>query len=222
MNTIDNLRIIAVKREDDEWELEVLGVPYGGPYDGKDADGEYFSDRTDLWLERIPKRPIVYYHGLNDSEPKVIGEELSWERREDGVWFRVLLDKGSELAEKVWEAAKQGIARASSGAISHLVRSIQETGEILIWPVGELSLMEGGKEPANPYAVAVPVMKAVYKQAGIMWPDDIQDGDEEKQEAEVKGESDSTEAADRDVKQTHALSQLKARATLILMEQNDE
>src|SRR5690606_30866723 len=67
------------------WVLDVLGVPYGGPYGGRDAEGEYFTPESDLWLERIPRRPVVYYHGLDeaDSAPQVIGEELGWERRED-------------------------------------------------------------------------------------------------------------------------------------------
>ena len=99
--------------------LDVLGVPYGGPFGGKDAEGEYFTPESDLWLERIPRRPVVYYHGLEeeDSPPQIIGEELGWERREDGVWFRVLLDRGSALARRIWEAAQKGFARASSGAI---------------------------------------------------------------------------------------------------------
>ena len=50
----------------DAWVLDVLGVPFGGPFGGKDAQGEYFTPETDLWLERIPRRPVVYYHGLEE------------------------------------------------------------------------------------------------------------------------------------------------------------
>jgi hypothetical protein len=38
--------VIAVKAaagDGDTWELDVLGVPYGGPNGGRDSDGEYFS-----------------------------------------------------------------------------------------------------------------------------------------------------------------------------------
>ncbi len=147
---------------DEAWVLDVLGVPYGGPYGGRDAQGEYFTAETDLWLERIPKRPVVYYHGLAEGEgvPQVIGEELGWERRADGVWFRVLLDKGKALARQVWEAAQRGLARASSGAIGHLVR-VAADGRILVWPIGELSLLDARTHrPANPYAVALVHAKA--------------------------------------------------------------
>ena len=68
-----------------EWVLDVLGVPYGGPYGGRDAHGEYFTPESDLWLERIPRRPVVYYHGLTEryEVPAIIGEELGWERRQE-------------------------------------------------------------------------------------------------------------------------------------------
>lgn len=151
------------------WVLDVLGVPYGGPYGGRDAHGEYFTPQTDLWLERIARRPVLYYHGLAepDRPPEVIGEELGWERRSDGVWFRVALDTGKALARRVWEAAQAGAARASSGAIAHLVR-VAPGGEILVWAVGELSLLDARQHrPANPYAVALARVKSAFAAAGL-------------------------------------------------------
>ena len=46
----DNLEIksASVKAVGD-WELDVLAVPFGGPNRGKDTDGEYFSNNTDLY-----------------------------------------------------------------------------------------------------------------------------------------------------------------------------
>src|SRR5262245_29382410 len=143
----------AIKSEQgDSWLLDVLGVPFGGPYGGKDAHGEFFTPATDLWLNRIPKRPVVYYHGLaEEGSAEVIGEEVGWEKRDDGIWFRVLLDQGKALARRVWDAAQKGVARASSGAISHLVR-VDDDGRIAVWPIGEISLLDAREhEPANPY-----------------------------------------------------------------------
>jgi len=162
----------ALNDNDDQWMLDVLGVPFGGPYQGRDAHGEYFTAETDLWLERIPSRPVVYFHGLDepDSMPDVIGQEVGWEQRDDGVWFQVVLNKASRLAQRVWEAAQHGLARASSGAIGHLVRTAPD-GRILTWPMGELSLLDASEHvPANPYAVALVRAKAAFRLAGLTPP----------------------------------------------------
>jgi hypothetical protein len=160
-----------------DWELDVLGVPFGGPKDGKDADGQFFSQKTNLYLDNFTAPLIVYYHGYSPEgqpmgEPEIIGKtERHW-NDEQGHWWRVVLDKANEFARRVWEAAKDGAARASSGSVAHLVRWAQD-GEITHWPVAEISLFDalGGRQPANAYAVALPVAKATYLKAGTQLPD---------------------------------------------------
>jgi hypothetical protein len=199
---MDRLTVVAIKAIDgDEWALDVLGVPYGGPNGGKDSDGEYFSATTNLYLDRYPTVPAVYYHGYDEnglpaSDPQIIGKTTGHELRADGVWFRVVLDKANAYAKRVWEAAKQGIARASSGSISHL-RRVQPDGHITHWPVAELSIFDavGRRQPANQYAVALPVMKAVYDRAGITLPDDIEGDEQPEPEAGTEGEQHSAPAA---------------------------
>lgn len=159
---MDNLKIVAVKAGD-EWTLDVLAVPYGGDRDGKDSDGQYFSPKTRLHLDKFEKPIILYYHGYNEDgtpqgDPVIIGEAVSHETKQDGVWWRIALDKANELAKRVWDAAVQGIAKASSGSIAHLVRYDKRTGEIQNWPLVEISLFDaiGKRQPANQYAVAMP------------------------------------------------------------------
>jgi len=177
-----------------DWELDVLAVPYGGPDKGRDKQGEYFNKDTNLYLDKFDKPIVSYYHGFDpqgypQGEPEEIGEVLSMEKKSDGVWARVLLNKASEYARRVWEAAKEGLARASSGTIEH-IRRVANDGLITHWPFVELALMdtEGSRQPANAYAVALPVMKAAYKQAGRKWPE-IQDP-----KAEAEAERQSAEA----------------------------
>lgn len=162
-----------------DWELEVLAVPFGGPNNGKDSVGEYFSERTNIHLENFSNPLVTYYHGY-DSKGKPQGDPVSpgkvkpdsWEKRKDGWWVRVVLDKASEYAKQIWEGAKQGLARASSGSINHLVRKAKD-GEILNWGIAELAVFDTleGKEPSNNFAVALPVMKSRYDLAGITMPD---------------------------------------------------
>lgn len=171
--------MVRAIKSDGEWALEVLGVPFGGPNGGKDSDEEYFSRRTNIYAEKYATPPAVYYHGYDEnghpsSEPQFIGT-AKYDRIDDkGHWYKVILDKTSDYAKRVWNAAKQGFARASSGSITHLVRK-ERDGHITHWPVAELSIFDavGKRQPANQYAVALPVLKSVYAQAGLTLPDDI-------------------------------------------------
>lgn len=166
----------AVKAVGD-WELDVLGVPFGGPVNGKDSDGEYFSPNTEIYKDFFKTIPVFYYHGINpdgktaQKDPVLIGTAQYSRTDKRGHWYRVTLNKAVAFAKRMWEAAKQGIARASSGSLSHLVR-IEKGGEIKNWAVAELSLIdaEGKRQPANAWAVASPVMKAMYDQANMELP----------------------------------------------------
>lgn len=205
----ESKKTVCVKAVGD-WELDVLAVPYGGPNQGRDAAGEYFNKDTNLYLDKFDNPIVSYYHGFDpdgrpQGEPEEIGEVISRESKEDGLWVRVLLDKASEYATRVWEAAKEGVARASSGTIEH-IRRVARDGLITHWPFVELALFdtEGSRQPANDYAVALPVLKAAYKQAGRKWPD-IQD-------LKVKAEAER-QSAEADLE----LVQVQARAREFLI-----
>lgn len=161
-----------------DWELDVLGVPYGSATD-KDSDGEWFDAQTHLHEDKFPLPPAVYYHGKDAeggamSEPAFIGRTAKRWVDQAGVWFRVVLDKGNEYAKRVWDAAQQGIARASSGAVGHLVRTDAD-GHIREWPMAELSIFDAGgaRQPSNRHAIALPAMKALYQAAGLALPSEI-------------------------------------------------
>lgn len=192
----------AIKGDNDAWVLDVLGVPFGGHNGGKDSDGEYFSQKTKVYTEKFPSAPAVYFHGWDEnnkpaSEPQYIGTATYDRTDAKGHWYKVVLDKASQYAQRVWDAAKQGIARASSGSITHLVRK-ERDGHITHWPVAELSIFDavGKRQPANQYAVALPVLKAVYAKAGLTLPSDISTDSEQAPEDAAIGDG-STPARGR-------------------------
>lgn len=168
--------VVKAVQDGEDWILEVLGNPFGNA-NTKDAHGEYFSEATDFHFDIYPPPPIVEYHaydpatGRPTSEPMFIGKSVSREKRSDGIWYRVILDKANAAAKKLWDAAKAGLCRASSGSVPQLVR-VDRNGHIKHWPVIELSLMDlrDGVRPANTYAVAIPSAKAIYKEAGLQEP----------------------------------------------------
>lgn len=182
--------IKAIQSEDGSWTLEVLGVPYGSEQD-RDSDNQFFNADTNTHEGKLPTIPAVYYHGRNEKgkpsdAPEYIGTAKHLRTDEKGVWYEVVLDKLNAYASRVWEAAKQGIARASSGSAPHLVR-LGNNGHIREWPVFELSVFDTGegRQPSNRHAVAMPMMKAIYEQAGI-------------EMVEIQPEAASTDAADND------------------------
>lgn len=214
----------AVKAvEGEEWELDVLGVPYGGPMNGKDSDGEFFSPKTQLHPDRFKRPLITYYHGWDpqgnlQGDPEVIGEVKSFEKRDDGVWYRVVLNKVSQYAKRIKDAAKKGYAFASTGSISHLVRK-NKSGEITNWPVVELALVDAreGRKPRNHFAVALPAAQKAYQLAGIELPE-LPEANESETEpsAEIGGEVELKSAPDTKLRKPY-----KANGGTLEMDEND-
>lgn len=166
-STTYNTPPLAIKIAGD-MELDVCYMPYSGQRGGKDADGQYFSPRTNEHAEKYPSPLVLYYHGYEEPGkpapmPVEIGEatEKRW-TDSAGRWMRVRLNAAVDKARTVWESARKGNARASSDSIAHLVR-VEKDGEIINWPFVGISLFETetGKRPANSFAFAVPAAKAL-------------------------------------------------------------
>lgn len=198
------LLVNAVKSDSGEWLLEVFAAPYGGPAD-RDAQGEFFSERTKFHLDKFT--PVaVHYHGFGTNKqpsgkPEYIGRTVKAEQRSDGVWLRVALDKASATARRLWEAAKGSAAKlvASSGSVAHLVRMGRD-GEILEWPMAEISIWEWqpGLNQSNKRAVAFAAMKSVYDAAGIDLPLDIEPTPEAESDRAGRSPAESDGAAQGD------------------------
>ena len=138
---------VHARKAGDEWILDVLGAPFYGPDMGKDIEGDYFSPNTNFMMEIGDKRPVLYFHGdtpwgTPDYMPEVIGRATATRKDGKGLWFEVVLDKTKKHAARIWNAAVKGIAKASTGAVNYLVRRNKVTGELLTWPIGELTLVD--------------------------------------------------------------------------------
>jgi len=178
-----------------DWELDVLAIPFNS----KDSDGQWFDADTDIMPDAFSTPLAVYQHGIKQGakslqdKPVIIGKTQAGtlEKKSDGWHIRVILDKLSEYAKAIMDAAKLGLVAVSSGSISHLARlevngkkimyEKDRPGRIAVWPFAEISLWESGNgnmQPANRFAVALPAMKAIYREAGLPFPDVVDtDGD---------------------------------------------
>lgn len=202
----DTPRIKAYQTGED-WTLDVLSAPYGGPNRGKDSHGEYFSPQTNFYeADGAPLPLVAYYHGYTpdgkpQGEPEIIGRAVKVWRDTQGLWHRVILDKAKALAKRVWDAAQQGTARASTGVAGFMGRT-KPDGEITHWLIGELSIWDaaGNRQPANQYAVARPAVKALFQSAGFQLEQDEATG------AEQGPSSDSGAVPDHIVTQGESVS----------------
>ena len=188
---IDPQRVIS-KKTADGWKFEVVGVPFGGHMDGKDAQGEFFTPETNIMLSPGDERPVLYYHGLQpsgqtDPSPTPIGKAIYQGIREGvGHIFDVIIDKSKRFAERVYNSAIMGEARASGGSVTHLVRRNDKTGELYTWPIAELTLIDRGQGrfPANELATVS--LKTAYGEAGIDLPESFIEKSEDLEVDEVK------------------------------------
>lgn len=204
-----NEYFIAIKAVGD-WELDVLAIPFGSRI-SSDSDIQWFDDRTNVMAEQFQTPLITYHHGIKqgakgiEESPIVIGKTVpgSLKKMVDGWHIRVILDKGIEAARRVMEAARKGMVAVSSDSISHLARldvgdkiiqyEKNRAGRIATWALAGVSLWEKGNgnfEPASTMTYALPAMKAMYRDAGVPFPDvDTSggaDAEEVKRRARVK------------------------------------
>lgn len=179
------LSVVAVKAVGD-WEIDITALPYNV----SDSDGQWFDPDTDTMTDSFNLPAIFYHHGVKpgggdiDEKPVIIGKALSAEKRPDGLHIRAILDKANEYARRVWEAIKNGYAAVSSDSIAHLARldiggkrimyEKSRPGRIAVWPLAGVSLwdaVDGNLRPASRNAVALPAMKAIYREAGLQFPE---------------------------------------------------
>lgn len=156
----------SVKALDESLSLEVLGLPFG-----TDRQGQVFDQNTNIGLQPGDAVPAFYWHGYaerNAGAVKSIGRAVYDRVDAAGHWFKVQLDNASDVARKIYDDAKAGLARASSDSSSHLVRPFGITGKpgyVTNWPIFAMSLMDSTTAPAavNPRAIAVAAAKALIE-----------------------------------------------------------
>lgn len=154
--------------------LLVLACPFGSPTD-RDHLGEFLSSRTEFMTEPGDRRPALYFHGFTPdkrmtAQPRPIGVATVSKVDVEGLWFEVDL-KPLPICDRLWQSAEAGTCRASTGAVNYLCRTSPE-GEVLTWPIGELSLLDEGlgRHPVSDKAVAIP-LRASFEMLELTVPE---------------------------------------------------
>lgn len=147
--------IVAVRTisEDDDFRvIEGRAIPFGGPFHGKDTYGTFFSVRTDLALE--PPIKVWYNHGFDpDFGFSSLGRVTSVRTEDDGIWVQTQIDKRHKYYETrvkpLLDDPSGPQLGFSAGSAEHSYREDPKTGELLSYPVHEISLTP---TEANPWA----------------------------------------------------------------------
>lgn len=153
--------IAAVKFADgSDSIIEGIGIPFGGPFAGKDIHGDDFGPDTDFCLDWFEKRPLLYEHGTDAKlQHTKIGTVISHEEREDGIWVQAQLDTSSRYKKAVQKLIDKQALYFSGGALDYLIKgSPSDAKHATRWPWVELSLTP---KPANPGQPNVYAVKAV-------------------------------------------------------------
>jgi len=98
--------------------------------------------------------------------------------------MRAELDN-SELSDRTWTAALEGNARASTGSVNYLERHDKVTGEVMCWPIAELSVFDGGDErvPVSDDAIVLP-LRALFDEHSIKLPENFEAGEDKGDEVD--------------------------------------
>ena len=172
------------------WELDITATPFNS----RDSDGQWFDNKTDIMESAFTTPVLLYQHGIKQGakglqdHPIVIGRTVpgSLIKQSDGWHLRGILDQAKENAKDIMDAAIKRKVAVSSDSILHLARlevggkyiqyEKNKPGRIAVWPLAGVSLWEkggGNFQPANQLAMALPAMKAIYRVAGLPFPDVI-------------------------------------------------
>lgn len=138
------------------YTIQILGLPYGGPNDGKDNDGQWFSAQTDFMDGVIEHPALMFLHGTtNNFTPETVGTIIKRWYDRSGGWFEAELDPNSSYFDQIVSAHKSNNLRASSGVVPASFDYDKSTGHINTWLVGEVSLVDlrEGYVPSNGYAI---------------------------------------------------------------------
>ena len=155
--------------------IEGIGIPFGGPFNGKDLHKQFFSAKTNFAFDWFKERPLLYAHGFNDKiKLDVVGTVKQWAiKGTNGVWVQAQLDQSKEYFEGIEQLINDKKLFFSSGSVGHLVEVNRKTGEIEQWPWIELTLTTS---PANLYATLdFADAEKHCKDAGIDMPVAVKD-----------------------------------------------
>lgn len=165
----------------------VLAHPFGN-IRTRDNHKQWFDAQTDFHDGLITQRPASYYHNWNPDTGEPIGKptaigivkEHQYKNPEtgavDGRWDKVeFFDNVDEgIKKRLLGAIDKGTLRASPSVVPDF-HKVESSGHIKDWLPASIAVFdaEGYRQPVNKFAIGIPVMKALWAEANLEFPEDL-------------------------------------------------
>lgn len=146
----------------------LLAIPFYGPFTagtfgyaedgkGRDLDGEYFDDRTDIKPDWFTERPIDWHHSKDPSglmNGALLGKATNLAQESDGWWVDTWMQAGEKRLRLVEELIEKGAPiRGSSWAYPNLIKR-GKGGHIDVWPYFVQTLSTSPQNDNSRFATA--------------------------------------------------------------------
>ena len=130
----------------------------------KDLQGDYFTAKTEYWLDAYPTLPALYNHGQDSTlKSSIIGMVQTIKPDVNGLWVEAQYNRRSQYVSRIQKMVADGILSWSSGSVGHLVKR-RSNGEITDWPIVEISLTTDPAEPRGTDIVPLPAKHYVEER----------------------------------------------------------
>jgi hypothetical protein len=162
-----SMAVKALREEDGGVVVGGYLLLWGAPTK-KDLAGDYFTPKTQLWLDEYKSVPALFHHGLDDAVGlTVMGHRVKAAADETGVWVEDWLDKSKKYWRMVKPLLEAEALYYSPGSAPHLVER-EDDGELKSFPVVEDTMTP---VPCQHRLLPLAQIKAVYEQSNITLPE---------------------------------------------------
>jgi HK97 family phage major capsid protein len=135
-------------------------VRFSGP-DEKDLTGEYFTKTTNFGKHDGNGADILFNHGEPIGDKSIFKKiaDIAFEsakavKDDIGIFVETVLDLADEYQKAIFDLIQAGKLAWSTGSASHVVKKAED-GQILRWPIVEVSFTPVPAEPRLPKIVSL-------------------------------------------------------------------
>jgi hypothetical protein len=139
----------------------------------KDLSGEFFTPKTlelKSIFEQVGVLPFFYNHATDGAvKSEMLGTVDILSEDELGLWYEAQLRKNSQY-RMAFQKLIDAKALGTSGGCLPGARQVAKNGEILRWPIMEVSATPTPMEPRQ-LMVPISAIKGAYTELGIVFPE---------------------------------------------------